>query len=255
MGRRTEHPPGAFSWVELSTTDADAAKAFYTGLFGWEADDSPIPGGGVYTMLRLDGAAVAALYRQMQEGEPPNWLSYVTVESADDATARAKELGATLISEPFDVMDVGRMAVVQDPQGAVFALWEPRSHIGAELVNDPGAFSMTQLVAADRETAMTFYEALFGWRFEQVSEVPPFFSVYNGDRLNAGLMDHPGGAGAQPYWLVYFTVADLDRAVARIGELGGRIEMGPADIPAGRIAVAQDPQGAWLGLFEGQVDP
>ena len=88
MGRRTEHPPGAFSWVELSTTDAEAAKAFYTGLFGWEVDDTPIPGGGTYTMLRVDGAAVAALYLQMQEGAPPNWLSYVTVESADAGGAK-----------------------------------------------------------------------------------------------------------------------------------------------------------------------
>lgn len=254
MGRRTEHPPGAVSWVELSTTDADAAKAFYAGLFGWEADDNPIPGGGVYTMLRVDGAAVAALYGQMQEGAPPNWLSYVTVERADAAAARAKELGATLITEPFDVMDVGRMAVVQDPQRAVFALWEPRAHIGAELVNDPGAFTMTQLVAADRNAAMRFYEGLFDWRFEQVSEVPPFFSIFNGDRLNAGMMDHPGGAEAQPYWLVYFTVADLGEAVAKVSELGGRIEMGPQEIPAGRIAVAQDPQGAWFALFEGEVD-
>jgi predicted enzyme related to lactoylglutathione lyase len=255
MGERTEHAPGTVSWTDLGTTDADGAKAFYTVLFGWEPQDNPIPGGGVYTMMHRGGLEVAAVYQQQQEGTPPNWLSYVTVTSADDAAARAKELGATLISEPFDIMDVGRMAVIADPQGAVFAIWEPGRHIGARLVNDPGAMSMTQLVATDRDTAMRFYEGLFGWRFEQVSEQPPFFSVFNGDRLNAGLMDHPGGADAQPYWLVYFTVEDLDRAVAQIGDLGGRVEMGPMEIPAGRIAVAQDPQGAWFGLFEGEVDP
>ncbi|HVE69162.1 MAG TPA: VOC family protein [Solirubrobacteraceae bacterium] len=254
MGRRTEHPPGAFSWVELSTTDAGAAKAFYTGLFGWEADDNPIPGGGVYTMLRVGGAAVAALYRQMQEGAPANWLSYVTVESADAAAARAKELGGTLVSEPFDVMDVGRMAVVQDPQGAVFAVWEPRAAIGAELVNDPGSLTMNQLNAADPEAARAFYEGLFGWRFEPVSQDPPYWSVLNGERLNAGMMALPPGAPAPPHWLAYFTVEDLDAAAGRIGELGGAVLVAPTDIPAGRFLVATDPQGAVFALFAGEVD-
>ena len=254
MGERTEHPPGAFSWVDLGTTDAEGAKAFYTGLFGWEAQDSPIPAGGVYTMLRQGGLEVAALYHSQQEGVAPHWLSYVTVAGADDAAARARELGATLLSDPFDVMDAGRMAVVQDPQGAAFAVWEPRDSIGARLVNDPGSLTMNALVAADRERARAFYEALFGWRFEQVSDVPPFFSLYNGDRLNAGMMDRPAGTEAPSHWLVYFTAADLDAAVARIGELGGRVAMGPVEIPAGRVAVAQDPQGAWFALFEGDVD-
>ena len=254
MGRRTAHPPGAFSWVELSTTDAEAAKAFYTGLFGWEVDDNPIPGGGTYTMLRVDGAAVAALYRQMEEGAPPNWLSYVTVESADAAAVRARELGGTLISEPFDVMDVGRMAVVQDPQGAVFAVWEPRSGIGAELVNDPGSLTMNQLNAADPDAAQAFYAGLFGWRFEPVSQGPPYWSVFNGERLNAGMMALPPGAPAPPHWVAYFTVEDLDAAADRIGELGGAVLVAPTDIPAGRFLVATDPQGAVFALFAGEVD-
>jgi predicted enzyme related to lactoylglutathione lyase len=254
VGRRSSHPPGAFSWVELSTTDADGAKAFYTSLFGWEIDDNPIPGGGVYTMLRLGGDAVAALYQQQVDNQPPNWLSYVTVESADDAAARVQELGGTLITPPFDVMEVGRMAVISDPQGAVFAIWQPGTHIGAGLVNDPGSLTLNVLNATDPAAARDFYEGLFGWRFEPVSEVPPFSSVYNGDRLNGGMASIPPDFKLSSHWLAYFTVADLDAALARVAELGGRVDMGPMDVPAGRFAVVQDPQGAWFALFEGEVD-
>ena len=253
MGERTEHAPGTFSWTDLGTTDANGAKAFYTGLFGWQPEDQPVPG-GVYTMLRKDGLEVAALSQRRQEEMPPSWNVYVTVEDADAAAARALELGGTALTEPFDVVDAGRMAALQDPQGAVFSVWEPRANIGARLVNDPGSMTMTQLNAADRETAREFYEALFGWRFEQVSPEPPYWSILNGERLNAGMMDLPPGGEAPSHWLVYFTVQDADAAVARIRELGGEVVVPPAPIPAGRFVVARDPQGAYFALFEGEVD-
>jgi predicted enzyme related to lactoylglutathione lyase len=131
MGDRTSHSPGTFSWTDLATTDTDAAKRFYGPLFGWDFDDQPIPGdGGVYTMLMRDGKAVAALFRG-QEGMPTAWSSYVTVESADATATKATDLGANLMGEPFDVMDAGRMAVIQDPTGAVVSVWEPHGSIGA----------------------------------------------------------------------------------------------------------------------------
>jgi predicted enzyme related to lactoylglutathione lyase len=254
VGERTEHAPGTFSWTDLGTTDAEAAKAFYTALLGWEAEDNPIPGGGVYTMLRKDGLEVCALYQQGQEGVPPSWLSYVTVADADAAAARAEELGASLISEPFDVMEAGRMAVIQDPQGAAFAVWQPKESIGARLVNDPGALSMNQLNAADRDAAERFYSELFGWRFEKVNEEPAVWSMFNRDRLNAGMMDLPAEAQAPSHWLVYFTVEDIDRAAGRIEEGRGDVVVPPTQIPAGRFLVARDPQGAYFALFEGEVD-
>ena len=130
MGERTSHPPGTISWSDLGTTDPDAAKSFYSSLFGWEQNDLPIPSGGTYTMLRKGDKDAAAL-SAAQEGMPAAWNTYVTVESANDAAAKAAELGAMLVAEPFDVMDAGRMAVIQDPTGAFFCVWEPGGSIGA----------------------------------------------------------------------------------------------------------------------------
>ena len=136
MGQRTSHKPGTFSWTDLATNDAAGAKSFYSSLFGWEYQDAPIPEGGVYSMALRDGSEVAALSET--QDQPPHWNCYVTVESADDATAHARDVGAGVMVDPFDVMDVGRMSVITDPAGAALCLWEPRTNIGASLVNAPG---------------------------------------------------------------------------------------------------------------------
>jgi uncharacterized protein len=254
MGERTSHTPGTFSWTDLATTDPDAAKRFYGELFGWEYDDQPIPEGGTYTMVRKDGKEVAGLSQAM-EGMPTAWNSYVTVESADSAAARASEVGGTLMGEPFDVMDAGRMALVQDPTGAVLAVWEPHGSIGATLVNGPGLLSLTQLNTSDPQKAEEFYSALFGWRFESVgSDDSPYWAIYNGDRVNAGMMPLPPGGGAPPHWLVYFGSESVDDDAGRIGELGGQVMLAPMDVPGGRIVVAADPQGAVFALFSGRFD-
>jgi uncharacterized protein len=254
MGERTSHTPGTFSWTDLATTDTDAAKRFYTALFGWDFDDQPIPGdGGVYTMLRRDGKDVAALF-QAQEGMPTAWSSYVTVESADAAATKAADLGGTPMGEAFDVMDAGRMAVIQDPTGAAVSVWEPHGSIGAQFVNGPGALSLNQLNTPDPEAAGRFSD-LFGWRTEQVAGGDqPYWGIYNGDRLNGGMMQLPPDAPAPPHWLVYFGSNDVDADAGRIGELGGQVIVPPADVPGGRFLVAQDPQGAVVGLFAGRFD-
>ena len=255
MGERTEYAPGTFSWVELLTSDAPAAKDFYAGLLGWAYDDLPLTGGGTYTMVLKDGKRVAGLHQPGPEQQtPPNWLSYVTVEDADAAAERATELGATTLAGPFEVEKAGRMAVLQDSQGAVFAVWQPRASIGAELVNDPGSLTMNQLNAADVDAARGFYSSLFGWRIETVAEEPPYWSIQNGETLNGGLMQIPPEAGP-PHWLAYFTVESMDDAAARIPELGGKVLVPPMEVPAGRLLVAGDPQGAVFALFEGEVDP
>ena len=271
MGERTSYEPGTFSWTDLGTTDADGAKAFYTGLFGWEPEDAPVGDGQVYTMLRIGGKSVGALY-QSEDVPHPAWLSYVTVEDADAAAARAKELGANVITDPFDVMTAGRMTVLQDPTGAVFAVWQPKESIGAQLVNDPGAMSLNQLNTIDVAAAREFYGELFGWRTEQVSSgEQEYWGLYNGDNLNGGMMpmpDEQAQAGIPSHWIVYFTTTDLDESVAKIEERGGRILLPPLDIPGvssspdaepepggGRIAVAHDLQGAVFALFEGYTDP
>jgi len=161
MAERTSYAPGTFSWVELVTSDADAAKAFYTAVFGWDYRDIPIGEGMVYSTALVDGRAAGALYASAEQ--PPHWNCYVTVESVDEAARRAGELGAKVMAEPFDVMDVGRMAVIADPTGAALALWEPRSHIGASVVNQPGALTWNDLVTPDPDAAARFYGSLFGW--------------------------------------------------------------------------------------------
>jgi uncharacterized protein len=255
VGERTEHAPGTFSWAELATTDPAGAKTFYGELLGWEGDDHPMPGGGgAYTFLKKNGLEVAALHGHLPEGAPPNWTSYVTVADADAEEEKARELGATPLAGPFDVGGAGRMGVLRDPQGAIFAVWQPKESIGARLVNDPGAMSLNQLNASSPQIAQDFYSDLFGWRFEQVSEEPPYWGIYNGDRLNGGMMPLPEESPAPSHWLVYFTVEDLDGTAARIGELGGEVVVAPMAVPGGRILVARDPQGAYFALTAGRMD-
>ena len=250
MGERTSHAPGTFSWADLSTTDTEGAKAFYTGLFGWDTEDNPMPEGGVYTMLVKGGKAVGALSGVQQEGQPPAWNSYVTVESADDSAAAADEHGGTVVMDAFDVMDVGRMAVVQDPTGAFYCIWEPGTSIGAERVNEPGALTLNQLNTSDPARAREFYSGVFGWRFEQVPGGDrPYWGIYNGERLNGGMMEEQ-----PPAWLVYFGSDSVDDDAGRIAELGGRVLVPPMPVPGGRILVAQDPQGAVFALVDGRFD-
>jgi predicted enzyme related to lactoylglutathione lyase len=254
MGERTSHTPGTFSWADLSTSDAEGAKSFYTGLFGWEAEDLPLPDGGVYTFLRKDGKEVCAV-SAAREGQMTAWLSYITVEDADAVVGRATELGATPLGEPFDVMEAGRMGLIQDPTGAVFAVWQPRDQIGATVVNEPGALSLNQLNTVDPDRAQEFYPQLFGWRVESVAGGDqPYWGLFNGDRLNGGMMQLPADAGAPSHWLVYFGTDDIDAAADRIGQSGGTVMVPKTEVPGGHFLVAQDPQGAVFGIFAGRFD-
>jgi predicted enzyme related to lactoylglutathione lyase len=253
MGERERHDPGSFSWTDLSTPDAQASKDFYGALLGWDFKDDPIPGGGVYVMARRGGRRAAAMFETTERH--PAWASYVTVEDADAAAARASELGANLLAEPFDVMDVGRMATIQDPTGAAFCVWQPRRSIGAEVVNGHGALSLNQLNTTDPEAAERFYSELFGWRVERVPNTDtPYWGVYRGERVNGGMMELPPGAPAPSHWLVYFGIDDLDAAAGLIGSSGGTLMVDPQPVPGGRILVAQDPQGAVFALFAGNFD-
>lgn len=253
MAERTFYTPGTFCWTDLSTRDAAGAKAFYSGLFGWDAVDIPVEG-GTYTMLRIDGRDVCALAERGADQGPPAWLSYVSVTDADEVAAQAASAGATVVVAPFDVMDAGRMAVLRDPTGAIFAVWQAGSHIGASLVNDAGCLCLNQLNTTDPDAARRFYAEVFRWRTQPVgTDEQAYWGIFNGDNLNGGMM--PAPAGIPSHWLVYFTVAGADAAAARIAELGGAVVAAPMPIASGRIAVATDPQGALFALFEGRVDP
>jgi uncharacterized protein len=261
MGERDSYTPGTFCWVELNTTEPDGAKAFYGGLFGWDYEDMPVDAEGFYTLARIGGKDVAALQQQQPQqrdaGIPPYWFSYISTDDVDAAAARVAEAGGMIHMQPFDVMDAGRMAVVQDPTGATFGLWQPGRQIGAELVNVPGALTMNQLNSSDPEAAARFYADALGWKVEPVDTGggPPYWSVENQGALNGGMMELPPDSPAPSHWLVYFVADDLDAAVARVGELGGEVLVQPVKVPAGRFAVARDPQGAAFALFDGDLDP
>jgi predicted enzyme related to lactoylglutathione lyase len=255
MGERTHYTPGTFSWTDLSTTDQDAAKTFYGTLFGWEFDDQPVGDGVVYSMAMIGGTAVAAISPQPQQqrdaGVPPVWNSYITVESADAALERARELGASVHAPAFDVMDVGRMGVVQDPQGAYFLVWEPKSHVGAGLVNAPGALAWNELATVDMEASAGFYSELFGWQVAPFEGVEmPYMTIQTADgHGNGGI--RPKMEQEPPYWLVYFGTEDVGTSLAHAGELGGTALLPATSIGMGEIGVAQDPQGGVFALFSG----
>jgi predicted enzyme related to lactoylglutathione lyase len=256
VGARTEHRPGTFCWVELATADLDAARAFYPALLGWELEDDPISSDEPYLRATVAGRPVAAMFDPpSQRGRPASWASYVSVEDADATATRATDLGGRVVMGPFDVRDAARIAVIEDPQGAVLGLWQPREMAGAGLVNDVGSLTMNQLNTSDPGAAERFYTGLFGWSFEMVSEEPAYWGIQNDGVLNGGMMPIPDGSPASPGWLAYFTSGDLEESARRIAETGGRVIVPATSIPAGRFIVAADPQGAAFALFEGEVDP
>ncbi len=260
MGERTQYTPGTFSWADCSSTDQDAAKAFYSGLFGWELEDNPVGDEMVYTMAKLDGHYVAAISPQPQQqrdaGAPPMWNSYITVHNADQALARARELGAAVHADAFDVMDAGRMGVIQDPQGAYFLVWQPNQHIGAGLVNAPGAMCWNELGSPDLDGSAGFYGALLGWTTEPMEGAdPPYLIINTADGHSNGGIRPPMPPGTPPFWLVYFVSAEIETSLAKVAELGGSVLAPATDIGIAKIAVAQDPQGAVFALYDGRLDP
>jgi predicted enzyme related to lactoylglutathione lyase len=250
------YAPGTFCWVELATTDAAAAGAFYSGLFGWTVVEVPMGEGQIYYMLQLGGRDVAALYEQQPEqralGVPPSWLSYVAVTDVEESAARVADLGGKLLMDAFDVMDVGRMALAQDPGGAAFALWQAKSHIGGRVVGEPGAMCWHELATHHPGVVCEFYQGLLGWssRKQPVGPVA-YYSFQRGDEPAAGMLQMAGEwEGIPSHWMVYFAVADCDAAAARAGELGGAVKVPPTDVPGvGRFAVIQDPQGAVFSII------
>lgn len=258
MGERASFTPGTFCWADLATTDQDAAKSFYGDLFGWEAQDTPAGDDVVYSMMMVGDKPVAAIApqpeQQRQAGAPPMWQSYISVESTDASAEKAAELGAHVHAPPFDVMEAGRMAVIQDPQGAFFLLWQPKTHFGAGLVNGPGLLSWDELISPDIEGSIAFYSELFGWKVEQYADSPtPYYAIQSAaGRANGGIRGPQ--PGEPPYWGVYFGTDDVAAALAHLQQLGGSTVAGPMPIGMGTIGVAADPQGAVFMLYNGEFE-
>ncbi|MBZ0267982.1 VOC family protein [bacterium] len=244
--------PGMFCWSEVGTIDTEAAKRFYAAIFGWETQDTDAPGHGAYAMLRLRGAEIGGMYEipqeQRDQGVPPHWLTYVRVESVDDTAARVSGLDGNVVVPPTDIMDMGRLAVLQDPSGAVFAIWEVLGEMGGGATG-PGTPCWYELVSSDRMEATAFYAALFGWKLETWPGEVDYVLFRNGEPSVAGAA--PAPRGVPSHWLTYFAVEDADEAAARTLENGGRVVEEPHDIPGvGRSGLLADHAGAIFGVMQ-----
>lgn len=251
MSTVATYAPGTPSWVDLASPDLAASVSFYSALFGWDANDQGAEAGN-YHLFEIGGVPVAGAGPIMMDGQPPAWTSYVSVEDADASIATIKQAGGMVFVEPMDVLDVGRMAVFADPTGAAAAVWQPRTHIGAGLVNEPGALTWNELNTRDTERAKAFYGTVFGWKGEAVTMGEMEYTEWKlGDATIGGMMAIPGDAPAEmpAHWLAYFGTADTDAAVTTATGLGATLFVGPIDIPAGRFAILADPVGAMFGVI------
>jgi predicted enzyme related to lactoylglutathione lyase len=268
---RDGYIPGVPCWVDTTQPDPEAAAAFYSGVFGWEVEDAMPPGSpGKYFIARLRGGAVAAVGSQ-PEGAPPmaTWNTYIWVESADDAVSKVLGAGGRVVTEPFDVMDAGRMAVCMDPEGAVFCVWQAKEHKGARIVNEPGSVNFNNLNTRDAEGAKAFYGSVFGWATiglggeAEMWRLPGYgdYLEQSDPELRQRMADTgaPEGfedvvatlsplADDQPevpaHWSVTFAVDDADAVAATASDLGGQVVVPPFDAPWVRMTVIADPQGA-----------
>jgi uncharacterized protein len=270
MPERDGYIPGVPCWVDTGQPDPEAALPFYAGLFGWEFEDvMPDDADGRYFIGRIRGGDVAAV-GSIPEGAPPiaAWSTYVWVASADEAAAKTREAGGGVLMEPFDVLDAGRMAVLADPEGAVFNVWQAKENKGAQVVNEHGALNFNGLATRDVEGAEAFYGAVFGWQKLELPAGLMWTLPGYGDHLeerSPGLREQMAGMGAPegfidvvaavnpiagddpdtpPHWTVTFGVDDVRAIATRASELGGEVVAEPFDAPWSRMAVIKDPQGA-----------
>jgi uncharacterized protein len=257
MPQIEKHAPGSFCWIELATSDQPAAKSFYGSLFGWAAADMPMGPNDFYTMFKLEGRDAAAAYtlrpEQRSQGVPPHWRLYILVESADAAAPRAAELGAKVVFPPFDVYDAGRMAVLQDPTGAYFTVWQAKNSTGIGIAGVDGTLCWADLNTPDRTRAADFYSGLFGWQITKEDEDPShdYWHIKNGEEFIGGLPPATHrDPNAPPHWLPYFKVSDCDATTAKAQQLGAAVYLPPMTIEDWRMSILADPQGAVFAIVQ-----
>jgi predicted enzyme related to lactoylglutathione lyase len=262
MPRIETHAPGSFSWFELATSDQAAAKTFYTQLFGWDVEDFPIGPTETYSIFRKGGRDTGAAYtmrpHEHQAGVPPFWMVYVATDNVDKAAERVTALGGKVMAPPFDVMENGRMAVVTDPAGAHFSLWQPNKHAGTGVTGEHGTVNWVEISVPDRSKVMKFYEQLFGWKSVTGKDMKPagpndeYPHFMLGDAMLGGFPPpEQRDPNAPPHFLVYFSVDDIAASTAKATSLGANAFVENMDIGEnGKISVLADPQGAMFALHQ-----
>jgi uncharacterized protein len=242
-------------WVDLSSSDPAASREFYSKLFGWQIEVSPDPQYGGYAMAQVGGKDVAGIGPKQSEDAPTAWMVYIGTEDAEDTARRVSAAGGNVIAPPFDVGDQGRMAVFQDPSGAFISAWQPKAMGGSFPTNAPNTFGWAELNSRGIEKAIPFYQAVFGWttKTSEMGEGAPPYTEFqlNGQSIAGGMEMNPMVPAEVPsYWMVYFTVEDVDGSFREATEAGARELLAPQDFPGGRFAILADPQGAAFGVLK-----
>ncbi len=257
MAKVDKHLAGSFCWIELATTDQKAAKSFYTSLFGWSVTDNPMGPDDFYSIFKLKGRDVAAGYTlrkdQRERGVPAHWSLYIAVDSADQTAAKATEAGGKILMPAFDVMDAGRMAVIHDPTGAVFCIWQPKKSQGIGIEGENGALCWADLSTPDPGRAGEFYSTVFGWKLDKSErDNSGYLHIKNGEQYLGGVLPVAHRSPQTPaHWLLYIQVADVGATVAKAQRSGGKTLAPPNTIEGvGTWAVLADPQGAAFSVFK-----
>ncbi len=252
MPEFTSYPAGSPSWVDHAAKDVEVSNSFYSGLFGWKAEDQGEEMGH-YTIFSKGGKTVAGNMAVMTDGQPSAWVTYVSVNDADATTDLAKKAGASVFVEPMDVADIGRMALFADPTGAAIGLWQAKTFHGAELANEPGSFVWNELNTREVPAAKAFYTEVFGWKPNDMDMGGMSYTEWRlGDKPVAGMQVMPEmvPAGVPAHWLVYFAVDDTDATVSKATNTGATTLVPPMDIPPGRFAVLSDADGAAFAVIK-----
>jgi uncharacterized protein len=241
-------------WVDLSSSDPEGSRAFYSKVFGWRAEVNPDPQYGGYALAKIDGKDVAGIGPQQSPGAPTAWMLYIGTENADDLAKKVQSAGGSVVAPPFDVGEQGKMAVFQDPSGAFISAWQA-TRMGGFQTDATNSYGWAELNARGIEKAIPFYKNVFGWtaKTSEMGEGQPPYTEFqiDGESIAGGMEMNPMVPAEVPsYWMVYFNVDDVDASFKKATGAGGREMLAPQDFPGGRFAILTDPQGATFGLLK-----
>ncbi|HKW60428.1 MAG TPA: VOC family protein [Candidatus Dormibacteraeota bacterium] len=242
------------AWIDLSTKDPAGARDYYSKLFGWKIDE-PRPDAGGYMLAKQGGKDVAGVGPTQDPNAPSAWNVYIGSRDAEATAKKVEAAGGKVVAPAFDVLDQGRMAVFQDPSGAFISVWQPEKMFGAEVMGKEGSYGWAELNSRGFDRASDFYKKVFGWgtKVSPMGEGQPDYTEFlvDGQSIAGGMEMNPMVPAEVPsYWMVYFTVADVDKSHKKAVDLGGREMLPPQEFPGGRFSILSDAQGAMFGLLK-----